>query len=113
MTDQLSLLDAPEGAVVRKIQDDQETRHAAFLKRLRMLVHACWKGHEITTDQVRWTMDRYGLEFPEGASPNVMGSFFSSWPAAHQVMLDPTTPKLARSKRDGAHSNLLRVWRIK
>lgn len=103
----LPLFAEPVPAFVRHIQGQNEDAHDKFLTRLRerLAFEYAGTGTEISTDHAWATMTRWGISLPEGASPNCLGSLFSGWSRA--------TPKgWTRSKRDGAHANLLRQWQI-
>src|SRR5262245_26050202 len=86
-----------ERVEVADVHAAAEREHAAFFERLRARVAAMFAGTgmAISTDEVRTIMDRDGIEFPAGASPSVMGTFFSGWSRAHG------TGQLIRSRRKG------------
>jgi hypothetical protein len=50
-------------------------------------------------------LERYGIDFPPGCSPNVLGGLFSEWDRARAV-------GWTRSKREKANRNLIRLWVI-
>lgn len=103
---------APERVKLSDVHAAAEREHAAFFERLRDLVGKLFAGREITSDQVRWTMDRYVIDFPPGASPNVMGTFFSGWDRAVPVMVNDQVQLTRPSQRKASHGNPLKVWRI-
>lgn len=104
----LPLFAPPAPPEVQAIHGRLEDSHARFLDRLRAIVAGCFAGSgiEISTDNAWELMAKYRVKLPEGASPNLMGSLFSGWERA-------TAVGWKRSKRDGAHGNLIRTWVVK
>jgi hypothetical protein len=89
-----------------------EELHAEWMNTLRALVLMKHGGREVTMDDVHDCMDAAGSKLPAGASPNILGGFFSGWAHARPACLSDGTPKWTRSKRAGANGNLLRVWKV-
>lgn len=87
--------------------EELQTRKAKWLSALRAQVLLHYRGREVTTDDI-WRLMEHApdLRIPDGMSSNVLGTFFVGWPHAHK------TGGYRRSERDGAHSNLLTVWKI-
>ncbi len=83
------------------------TRKDRWMRQLRAAVRRRHRGETITADQVHAIIDEHPeLRIPDGMSPNVMGSFFSTWACAER------TDGFRRSKREGTHGNPLIAWRI-
>lgn len=89
-------------------RDHAEAEHQRFLERVRRLFAGHYAGSRITvtTDDVWRIMERYRIELPAGASPNILGTFFSGWDRAR------STGHMVRSKRSGANGNALVQWTI-
>lgn len=100
---------------VATAHDRAEVEHVAFLNRVRKILEGMFSGTDIrvTTDDVWEAMDRYGIHLPLGASPNLLGSFFSGWGRAQPVVDDEGKQRLQASARRGANGNLLRVWKVR
>lgn len=86
---------------------EQKSRRLAWYDRIRPEIRAAHRGEVITTDDVwRLIERRPDLRIPDGMSSNIMGALFSDWSLAER------TGQFLRSTREGAHGNLLRIWRI-
>ena len=114
----LPLFGAVEERPAKPVHDRHQEEHAVFFERVRGLVAGRYGGHgiRVTTDEVWDTMERYGVKLPPGASPNILGSFFSAWDMAEPVedLIDgERRQRMQKSKRRGANGNLLRVWTVK
>ena len=98
---------ASEHPAVKAVHDRHRSEHADWLARLRQVFARLYGGTRlpVSTDEVWLTMRRNGIELPAGASPNILGSFFSGWERAPPV-------GWTRSRRAGAHANLIRTWQI-
>lgn len=98
---------------IKRVRVQAEVKHAEFFSRLRHLVGQMFAGQDITSDQVRWVMDRYGLGIPAGASPNIMGTFFTGWDRAEPVMGLEGKQRTRVTTRKEGRGNDLKVWLIK
>lgn len=107
MSDVLDLFAPPATPEVREIHERLEAAHAAFLGRVRGVLAGMYGGSgiAISTDDAWRCMEGYGIKLPADASPNLMGSLFSAWSRAKPI-------GWTRSKREGSHGNLLRLWEI-
>lgn len=101
-----SLFDSVEGNTVRQIHDQLEETNAEWMSRVRAGFAFHFVGQGVSTDDLWAFMDANDNELPPGASPNLLGSFFRGWDRARP------TGQMIRSKRRGAHSNVLATWRI-
>lgn len=95
----------------RRIREKKRRREIKrrWYVRLRAAIRERYRGHEITTDEVWGLMaENPGLSVPSALSPNALGHLFVSWDRASWSEIEP----YRTSKRRGAHSNRLKVWRI-
>lgn len=99
----------------RGVLERQQADHAAFLARLRMIIGSRFGGTDarVTTDHVWQAMADENISLPPGASPNILGGFFSTWSRAVPVLDSEGKQRKTPSRRKGANGNPLSVWTIK